>query len=185
MKALGLVLLSCLCAASAYRLFDGWLAVLWVPGALAVPWLLRDEIANRITNPLPLALTLAFLLLALFTTGCATRPTELQKLIAERKAKEQADYGEHRIAVATLPSGALIDWNNDVIGTSPCEIVIPRSYQGHWPRTGYQIETIHARWLDGTLLKQTFVNNSKAPRRVAFLHPNPALHHPQPVILQQ
>lgn len=126
-----------------------------------------------------------FPIFALLLAGCATQPNELEKLAAELKAKRQTDYAEHRIAVQTLPAGALIDWNNDVIGTSPCEIVIPRSYQGHWPRTGYQIETIHARWIDGTTLKQTFVNNSKAPRRVAFLHPNPATHHPQPLVLRQ
>jgi hypothetical protein len=173
MKTLGLFLLACLCSVSAYRLFDGWLAALWVPGAFAVPWLLRDEIAKRVTNPLPIALTLGLLLLALFTTGCAATGSTAAPV-------EDPDYYEHRISVQTLPPGAIIDWNNNVVGISPCEIVIPKSFKGHWPNTPSWTETLRARWPDGMWQEQDFDNRRPAPQRVVFLHANPAAHHPQP-----
>lgn len=121
---------------------------------------------------------IALLLLA----GCATR-SNID--IAAIKAQQDADWQDHGIAVQTLPPGAIIDWNNDVVGVSPCLVLLKDAYKGQWPYNGYHIHTLRARWTDGALQEQTFVARSPAPKRVVFLHPNPSTHYPKPVNLSQ
>jgi hypothetical protein len=117
----------------------------------------------------------------LFLPACATKPSQLEQDIAERKAK----YGDHTIRVETMPPGAIIDWNNDVAGVSPCEVIIKDAYKGQWPGNGYPIQKLNCRWIDGTATVQTFSANTPAPKHVIFLHPNPAYRTSQPSSLSQ
>ena len=118
-------------------------------------------------------------LLALLLGGCATGPSQLEQDIAERKAKRQLEYADHTIQVQTLPAGAIIDWNGDVAGVSPCQVTIKEAYKGEWPFNGYHNHVLRARWTDGTIQEQLFVARTPAPKHVIFLHPNPAFRSPQ------
>jgi hypothetical protein len=122
---------------------------------------------------------LSILLLAATLSACATAKTKPEPVVKE------ITNSDHRISVSTLPAGAIIDWNNDVAGVSPCNVVIKDAYKGHWPYDFYDIHTIRARWTDGTIQEQTFAARSTAPSRCVFIHPNTALHYPQQPSLTQ
>lgn len=124
-------------------------------------------------------------LLALLLGGCATGPSQLEQDIAERKAKRQLEYADHTIQVQTLPAGAIIDWNGDVAGVSPCQVTIKEAYKGEWPFNGYHNHVLRARWTDGYGQEQFFIARTPAPKHVIFLHPNPALHAPKQPSLSQ
>jgi len=121
----------------------------------------------------------------LFLPACATKPSQLEQEIAERKLEREANTGDHTIRVETMPPGAIIDWNNDVAGVSPCEVIIKDAYKGQWPGNGYPIQKLNCRWIDGTATVQTFSANTPAPKHVIFLHPNPAYRTSQPSSLSQ
>lgn len=174
------ILLGSLCSLAAYRTFSGWSAWVWVPGAFIIPWIVRSELEKRFSDRLPMLLCITLLLLTLLS-ACATRSS----LDLEEAKREQAKiWADHRIWVETIPPGAIVDWNNDVAGISPCYIVIPEAYRGEWPGRIYHTNAINARWTDGTLLTQTFAAQTRAPKHVVFLHPNPRLHTPQPLTLK-
>jgi len=118
-------------------------------------------------------------LLALVFAGCATRPSQLEQEIAQRKAERKSNTADHLIQVQTMPPGAIIDLNNDVAGTSPCTILVKDSYKSQWPANGLTIQTINARWIDGNLSSQTFWTGSPIPKHIVFLHPNPNQILPQ------
>ena len=61
------------------------------------------------------------LLLCLSLVACATQSTT-------QTSAPDPDYYDHHIQVQTLPPGAIIDLNNDVVGISPCEVVVKNSY---------------------------------------------------------
>lgn len=125
------------------------------------------------------------LFLALSLTACATKPSFLEQEIAQRKAQREVEYADHHIQVQTMPPGAIIDFNNDVVGTSPCTILIPQAYKAQWPANGYTIQTINARWIDGSRANQTFYTGTPMPKHVAFLHPIPNKILPEPPTLSQ
>ena len=129
--------------------------------------------------------TFSPLLLALLLTACATRPSFLEQEIAQRKAEREFNTADHLIEVQTMPPGAIIDFNNDVVGTSPCTILTPQAYKAQWPANGYTIQTINARWIDGSRANQTFYTGTPMPKHVAFLHPIPNKILPQPPTLSQ
>jgi hypothetical protein len=110
---------------------------------------------------------LATIFLALALCACATQ---------QATPKAQAidpDYYDHLISVQTMPPGAIIDLNNDVAGVSPCTILVKDSYKSKWPMNGLTIQTINARWIDGSRANQTFWTGSPIPKHIAFLHPIP------------
>ena len=122
----------------------------------------------------------ATLLLTLLLSACATRSS----LDLKEAKREQAEtWADHSIYVQTIPPGAIIDWNNDVAGISPCNIVIPEAYLGQWPGRIYHTNAINARWPDGTFQTQSFAAQTRAPKHVVFLHPNPKIHSPTPLTL--
>jgi len=111
--------------------------------------------------------------LALCFSGCATQ---------QAPPKAQApdpDYYDQLIQVQTMPPGAIIDLNNDVAGTSPCTILVKDSYKSQWPANGLTIQTINARWIDGSRAYQTFYTGTPIPKHIVFLHPNPNQILPQ------
>ncbi len=116
-------------------------------------------------------------------TGCANtkKPSMLEQFISERKA----NTGDHAIKVQSLPPGAIIDLNNDVVGTSPCFITIKDAYKAQWPGNGLTIQTINARWTDGSHSNQTFWTGSQIPKHIVFLHPNPSKILSEPPTLTQ
>ena len=127
-----------------------------------------------------------FLILICLTLGaCATGPSQLEQDIAERKAKRQLEYADHTIQVQTLPAGAIIDWNGDVAGVSPCQVTIKEAYKGEWPFNGYNNHVLRARWTDGYGQEQFFIARTPAPKHVIFLHPDPSKITPQPPNLTQ
>lgn len=124
----------------------------------------------------------SILLLALLLTGCAsTRPSLLDQVLDER----EANTGDHLIQVQTMPPGAIIDFNNDVVGVSPCTILVKNSYKANWPSNGLTIQTINARWTDGSRANQTFWTGSPIPKHLVFLHPIPNKILPEPATLSQ
>lgn len=126
---------------------------------------------------------LALLLLALLLAGCATKSTlDIEAIRREQEAR----YSTRTIQIQTLPPGAIIDRNNDIVGVSPCQLELPRCWDGKWPGAGYYYETLRARWTDGYAQEQTFVSNTTVPKNVVFLHPNPAKILPQaPTLIQR
>lgn len=118
----------------------------------------------------------------LLLSACATpQPSMLDQIISER----ESNTGDHLIQVQTMPPGAIIDFNNDVVGVSPCSILIKDSYKAQWPANGLHIQTINARWTDGSRANQTFWTGTPLPKHVVFLHPIPNQIHPQPAVLTQ
>ena len=125
---------------------------------------------------------LATLLLAFSLSACATQQSSLlDQIISER----ESNTGDHLIQVQTMPPGAIIDYNNDVVGVSPCTILVKDSYKANWPSNGLTIQTINARWTDGSRSYQTFCTGSPIPKNVVFLHPIPNKILPQPASLTQ
>jgi len=125
---------------------------------------------------------LATLLLAFSLSACATQQSSLlDQIISER----ESNTGDHLIQVQTMPPGAIIDYNNDVVGVSPCTILVKDSYKANWPSNGLTIQTINARWTDGSRSNQTFWTGSPIPKHVVFLHPIPNKILEQPAVLTQ
>lgn len=123
----------------------------------------------------------SILLLALLTGCASTRPSLLDQVLDER----EANTGDHLIQVQTIPPGAIIDFNNDVVGVSPCSILVKNSYKANWPNNGLTIQTINARWTDGSRANQTFWTGSPIPKHLVFLHPIPNKILPEPATLSQ
>ena len=125
---------------------------------------------------------LATLLLAFSLSACATQqPSLLDQIISER----ESNTGDPLIQVHTMPPGAIIDFNNDVIGVSPCGILVKDSYKAQWPDNGYTQQTINARWTDGSRANQIFCTGTPLPKHVVFLHPIPNKILPEPPALTQ
>lgn len=120
----------------------------------------------------------ALLILCLSLGACATQSTT-------QTAAPDPDYYDHHIQIQTLPPGAIIDWNNDVVGVSPCEVVVKNSYKGRWPINGYARQIINARWTDGSRADQIFSTGTPIPKHLVFLHPIPSHIAPPPATLTQ
>lgn len=125
------------------------------------------------------------LILPLALTACASQPSFLEQEIAKRKAQQEVEYADHLIQVQTIPPGAIIDWNGDVAGVSPCQVIIKEAHKAQWPFDGYHTHVLRARWPDGYGQEQLFVARTPAPKHVVFLHPDPNKILPQPPVLTQ
>jgi len=126
-------------------------------------------------------LLLAF---ALLLSGCAT-PSSTIDLEASKRAWE-AKHSDRTVEIHTLPYGAMIDLNGDVIGITPCTLELKRCYQGGWPLNGNPVQIIRARFWDGTSQEQHFFTTTIPPKKVAFIHPHAHLYpNPKPLALSQ
>lgn len=124
----------------------------------------------------------SILLIALLLTGCASRSTLDVSAI---KAEQEARYSDRTIQVQTLPPGAIIDLNNNVVGVSPCTLTLKRCWDGAWPANSYNVQLLRARWTDGSYEEQKFLSTAPVPERVVFLHPIPSHIAPPPAVLSQ
>jgi len=101
--------------------------------------------------------------------GCASTP---QKTKANYEAEWAKNYTPTTVRIHSAPSGAVIDRNGDIVGTTPCDMVMPQCWRGGWPADGQVIQKIRARWLDGTTLYEFYPISSTPPKTMLFLHPN-------------
>jgi hypothetical protein len=106
-------------------------------------------------------------LILLLLFGCASK-----QMVGVTAPEPDPNYSHRTIEIYTLPDGAMIDLNGDVAGISPCNLELKDCFKGNWPSNGYKVQVIRARWLDGTVQTQRFLTDSKAPSKVAFIHPN-------------
>ena len=173
-KWFGWLTLAILCASAvASRVEGGW-AWLWVFAAFYAPWGLRAAIRrerHEAGNQRFWSFIILLCLLALFTSGCATAERE-----AARKAKFDAEWAanftDRKVTIHSAPSGAIVDLNGDVIGTTPFVYDLKRCYRGSWPANGHIIQVLRARWLDGMALLEPFPTTSTPPETVLFMHPH-------------
>jgi hypothetical protein len=122
--------------------------------------------------------------LALLLSGCAT-PRSTIDLEASKRAWE-AKHSDRTVEIHTLPYGAMIDLNGDVVGITPCTLELKRCYQGGWPLNGNPVQIIRARFWDGTAQEQHFFTTATPPKKVAFIHPHAHLYpNPKPLTLSQ
>lgn len=121
-------------------------------------------------------------LLSLCLWGCAaTSKIDVEAI----KREQESHYSDRTISIHSLPDGALVDLNGDVVGTTPCTLELKRCYESNWPANGYPMQTLRARWFDGMVEFQNFLSNADAPAQVAFMHPNAlALSQRQPTLHQ-
>jgi hypothetical protein len=115
------------------------------------------------------------ILLVLILSGCATRST---LDVAAVKREIEASYTDRVVTIHSAPSGAVIDLNGDVIGTTPFVYDLKRCYRGSWPANGHIFQNLRARWLDGMTLVETFATTTTPPKTVLFMHPH-ATHYMQ------
>jgi hypothetical protein len=121
--------------------------------------------------------------LALLLSGCATKSTiDLEASKREYEAK----FSDRTVEIHTLPYGAMVDLNGDVVGITPCTLELKRCYQGGWPLNGNPVQIIRARFWDGTAQEQHFFTTATPPQKVAFIHPHAHLYpNPKPLALSQ
>jgi hypothetical protein len=114
--------------------------------------------------------------LALLLTACASTSTlDLEAI----KRQRDADYSDLVVEIHSLPSGAMIDLNGDVVGITPCKLELKRSFRGNWPSNGYDLQALRCRWADGHVEQHLFLTNSKAPKQVAFINPHRQYYTPK------
>ena len=111
-------------------------------------------------------------LLSLCLCACETAAERGKKMRAEAEAAWAKNYTPATIKIHSAPDGAVIDHNGDVVGITPCELSLPKCYRGGWPLDGNIIQTLRARWIDGTVLTEYYPLQSTPPKTVLFLHPN-------------
>ena len=110
--------------------------------------------------------------MTLLLCACATRSTiDLEASKREWESK----FSDRTVEIHTLPYGAMIDLNGDVVGITPCTLELKRCYQGSWPANGNVVQILRARFWDGTAQEQHFFTTATPPKKVAFIHP-PAQH---------
>ena len=127
----------------------------------------------------PLLLTLALLL-----SGCATPRSTID--LEASKREYEAKFSDRTVEIHTLPYGAMIDLNGDVVGITPCTLELKRCYQNGWPLNGNPVQILRARFWDGTAQEQHFFTTATPPKKVAFIHPHAHLYpNPQPLALTQ
>jgi hypothetical protein len=113
---------------------------------------------------------MVFCLLALLLTGCAGPKSTID--VEASKREWEANFTDRMVAIHSAPSGAIVDLNGDVIGTTPFVYDLKSCYRGSWPANGHIFQTLRARWLDGTALVETHPTTSTPPKTVLFMHPN-------------
>jgi hypothetical protein len=117
--------------------------------------------------------------LALLLSGCATKSTIDPE--ASKRAHE-AQFSDRTVEIHTLPYGAMIDLNGDVVGVSPCTLELKRCHRDHWPVNGNVVQILRARFWDGSSQEQHFFTTTIPPKKVAFIHPH-AQNYPRPLTL--
>jgi hypothetical protein len=183
--------LAILCASAIAGRVEGAWAWVWVPAAFYAPWGLRAAIRgdqHEAGNERFWSLIIALCLLALLASGCAGIDAETRA--AQRKAAFDAEWAKNftpaTISFHSAPSGAVVDWNGDVIGTTPFEYHIPDGWRGGWPANGHTTQILRARWLDGMMQHEFYPINGRIPKKVLFMHPRATdyLVHPAPRLSQ-
>ena len=100
--------------------------------------------------------TKSALIIFLTLTGCATtRPLP--------PVAKPAPPDPVIVKIITIPSGGIISWNGDTLGTGPIELKVTPSHNGCWPITGNFHEQFEARWLDGSHAIEFYRTNSRIP----------------------
>ena len=124
-----------------------------------------------------------FILICLTLGGCATKST----IDPEASKREyEAKFSDRTVEIHTLPYGAMIDLNGDIVGITPCTLELKRCYQNGWPLNGNPVQILRARFWDGTSQEQHFFTTTIPPKKVAFIHPHAHLYpNPQPLALTQ
>jgi hypothetical protein len=121
---------------------------------------------------------------ALFFTGCATPKSTID--LEASKREYEAKFSDRTIEIHTLPYGAMIDLNGDVVGITPCTLELKRCYQNGWPLNGNPVQILRARFWDGSSQEQHFFTTATPPKKVAFIHPHAHLYpNPKPLALLQ
>ena len=164
--------LAILCASVMAGRVEGAWAWVWVPAAFYAPWALRAAIRgdkHEAGNERFWSLIIAICLLALISSGCATRST---LDVAAIKKQIESNYSDRTVTIHSAPSGAMIDLNGDVIGITPCTLELKRCFRDSWPANGLYVQVLRARWLDGFTQEQHFHTVATPPKRVAYIHPH-------------
>ena len=109
-------------------------------------------------------------ILALFLSACASTKSTFD--IEALRREEAANYSDLVVEIHSLPSGAMIDLNGDVVGITPCTLELKRCYKKSWPANGYLFQNLRVRFWDGSIQTQTFPTATDTPQKVAFIHPH-------------
>ena len=160
------------------RIEGGW-EWIWVFGAFYAPWGLRAALRgekNEAGNQRFWSIIILICLLAFFSSGCSM----LADNQAARDAEWNARFSTVTMSFHSVPSGAVVDWNGDVIGTTPFVYEMQKCYYSGWPLNGNPTQTLRARWLDGTALHEFHPQSGRPPRTVLFMHPHAQHYLNQP-----
>lgn len=80
------------------------------------------------------------------------------------------------IEIITEPTGALVDWNGNVLGVAPVilKITPERLSSGRltWPHTGAYSHYFRARWRDGSCNFEMFSRDETPPQTIAIFSPS-------------
>lgn len=112
----------------------------------------------------------AILLTSLLLTACAVLPRPDPQI-------KRAQPPPQEIQIQTAPPGAIVDWNGNVLGTTPIVISLTPDfspYASHysWPSNGARTQRFRARWPDGALNTEFFDSNTPPPQQIAIISPS-------------
>ena len=110
------------------------------------------------------------LLTSLLLTACAVLPRPDPQI-------KRAQPPPQEIQIQTAPPGAIVDWNGNVLGTTPIVISLTPDfspYASHysWPSNGARTQRFRARWPDGALNTEFFDSNTPPPQQIAIISPS-------------
>jgi hypothetical protein len=114
--------------------------------------------------------TRLFATIPLLLTACATTlPPEPEIKRAQPPPQE--------IHIHTAPPGAIVDWNGNVLGTTPIVISLtpylaPYASHYRWPSNGARTQRFRARWPDGAINTELFDSDTPPPQRIAIISPS-------------
>ena len=111
----------------------------------------------------------AILLTSLLLTACVLPRPDPQIKRAHPPPQE--------IQIQTAPSGAIVDWNGNVLGTTPIVISLTPDFSPYasyysWPSNGARTQRFRARWPDGALNTEFFDSNTPPPQQIAIISPS-------------
>lgn len=114
----------------------------------------------------PLAIVYSALLLA----SCTALPKPEPEI-------KRAQPLPQEINIHTAPPGAIVDWNGNVLGTTPIVISLTPDfspYASHysWPSNGARTQRFRARWPDGAFNTEFFDSNTLPPQQIAIISPS-------------
>lgn len=114
----------------------------------------------------PLAIVFSALLLA----SCTALPKPEPEI-------KRAQPPPQEIHIHTAPPGAIVDWNGNVLGTTPIVISLTPNfspYASHysWPSNGARTQRFRARWPDGAFNTEFFDSNTPPPQQIAIISPS-------------